>query len=103
MQPEHALGAGPVHRTRILPPRSSHPSGGYIMARTDGSSGTGKGHAKVKQGTPGGAGGQGQSGTDAGKTKNKKGDKSGYGSTGSKSSGGAGSSQSSGGGHGGTH
>ena len=72
-----------------------------IMARKNES--TGKGHQKVKQGTPGGAGGKGQSGTDAGKTQSAKKEKGGYGSTGSKSSGGTGSSQGSGGGSGGTH
>ena len=95
---ERKTGDRPAARVR------SH-DGGNITARTsDTTSDTsGKGHAKVKQGTPGGAGGKGQSGSDAGKTQSAKRDKSGYGSTGSKSSGGTGSSQGSGGGSGGTH
>jgi hypothetical protein len=70
------------------------------MARTDSKTGTGKGHAKVKQGTPGGGHDKGEAGGSKTKSANKRQGK--YGSTGSKSSGGTGSSQGSGGGQGGT-
>ncbi len=94
-----------VKHVTVMKPEFVHTTGGTIMARTSDTTSdtTGKGHAKVKQGTPGGAGGKGQSGSDAGKTQSAKRDKSGYGSTGSKRSGGTGSSQGSGGGSGGTH
>jgi len=69
------------------------------MARTNDSSG--KGHAKVKQGTSGGPGGKGKTGSP--KSQHAKKDNASNGSTGSKSSGGSGSSEGSGGGHGGTH
>lgn len=60
----------------------------------------GKGHQKDRQGT---SGGKGAKGNDAAKNPSTKDDKEGYGSTGSKSSGGTGSSQGSGVGHGGSH
>ncbi|MEO7962369.1 MAG: hypothetical protein ABIT38_00505 [Gemmatimonadaceae bacterium] len=70
------------------------------MASKNSKSGTGKGHADVRQGMPGGGHDKGEAGSS--KTQSAKKSRGKYGSTGSKSSGGTGSSQGSGGGQGGT-
>lgn len=71
------------------------------MARTNEPKDSGKGHSKDREGFSAGRGGKGKNAST--KVDHAKDEKTGYGSSGSKSSGGTGSSQGSGGGHGGAH